>query len=80
MDCRNGEPTMITVTIWHNVAQDHERRNTAMLEGYQPGDSDPCACSVARTRVRRHADQLGGIVLALPGVFAAQRDAVRVRA
>jgi hypothetical protein len=29
---------MITVTIWHNVACDAERRHIAMLEGYQPGN------------------------------------------
>ncbi len=29
---------MITVTIWHNVARDHEGRHTGMLDGYQPGD------------------------------------------
>ena len=28
---------MITVTIWHNVAHDAERRHTAMTGGYQPG-------------------------------------------
>ena len=30
--------TTITVTIWHNVARDHEGRHTGMLDGYQPGD------------------------------------------
>jgi hypothetical protein len=30
--------TTITVTVWHNVARDHEGRHTGMLEGYQPGD------------------------------------------
>jgi hypothetical protein len=30
--------TTITVTIFHNVARDHEGRHTAMLAGYQPGD------------------------------------------
>lgn len=33
-----GEPAMITVTIWHNVAHDAEGRHIAMLEGHQPGD------------------------------------------
>jgi len=29
---------MITITIWRNVARDHEGRPTGMLDGYQPGD------------------------------------------
>lgn len=29
---------MITVTIWHNVAQDGQGHTTGMLDGYQPGD------------------------------------------
>lgn len=29
---------MITVTIWHNVADDEHGRPTAMLDGYRPGD------------------------------------------
>jgi hypothetical protein len=33
-----GNPAMITVTIWHNVAHDGEGRPTAMLDGYRPGD------------------------------------------
>ena len=28
---------MITVTIWHNVAHDAERRHIAMIDGYRPG-------------------------------------------
>jgi hypothetical protein len=36
--CRDGDPVMITVTIWHNVARDHEGRHTGMLDGHQPGD------------------------------------------
>jgi hypothetical protein len=35
--CRNADPAMITVTIWHNAARDHEDRHTGMLDGYQPG-------------------------------------------
>ena len=31
-------PAKITVTIWHNVAFDDQRRHTAMVDGYQPGD------------------------------------------
>lgn len=30
--------TMITVTIWHNVAVDGQGHHTGMLVGYQPGD------------------------------------------
>ena len=30
--------TTITVTIWHNAAVDGQGRDTAMLDGYQPGD------------------------------------------
>jgi hypothetical protein len=29
---------MITVTIWRSVAHDAQGRQTAMLDGYQPGD------------------------------------------
>lgn len=29
---------MITVTIWHNVAEDEQGRHNAMLDGYRPGD------------------------------------------
>jgi hypothetical protein len=32
-------PGTITVTLWHNVAFDGQGRHTAMLDGYQPGDS-----------------------------------------
>jgi len=39
---RKGEPAMttitVTVTVWHNIARDHEGRHTGMLDGYQPGD------------------------------------------
>jgi hypothetical protein len=31
-------PAEITVTIWHNVAFGGQRRHTATLDGYQPGD------------------------------------------
>ena len=36
--CTDGDPAMITVTIWHNVARDGEGRPTGMLAGYQHGD------------------------------------------
>jgi hypothetical protein len=29
---------MITVTVWHNVAQDGQGHHTGMLDGYQPRD------------------------------------------
>ncbi len=38
MGRRNGEPAMITVTIWHNVAVDGQGHHSGMLDGYQPGD------------------------------------------
>ena len=38
MNLPQHDASKITVTIFHNVAHDHEGRHTAMLDGYQPGD------------------------------------------
>jgi hypothetical protein len=38
MGCQNGDPAMITLTIWHNAARNGEGRPTGMLDGYRPGD------------------------------------------
>ena len=34
--CRDGDPVMITVTIWHNVARDHEGRHTGCWTATSP--------------------------------------------
>jgi hypothetical protein len=38
MGGQKGDPAMITVTIFHNVARDGQGRPTGMLDGYHPGD------------------------------------------
>jgi len=53
-----GEPAMITITIWHNVAHDAEGRHTAMLDGYQPGDPMVAVFTYQGNPAGRTAEQI----------------------